>query len=305
METAMTARFLALATLLLLSLVAASCVDHEALALTELEGEGFGEIALVHMGGAGHAYSVKAQREGIACKGTISVTAMPGSSVASFVSDVRCKKPGPPKPEFTAEEIAVRAAEAACKANKEACVALGSLLVDGPLSTRDLERARAVHDKACKDGVLDGCSHLGNLQIRGLGGERSEEAAEASWAGACEKQSMLGCANLGRLRYINRKFKDAKPLFETSCKGGEMTGCEGLGKMLREGAGGREDMAGARKWFQMACDGGHMSGCTNLGVMYAKGEGGGHNLSRADELLTLACESGLQAACSHKRRLIK
>jgi TPR repeat protein len=304
-ETAMPARFLALSTLLLLAFTTASCVDHESLALAELESTGFGEIALEHSGGAGHAYNVKAQRDGIACKGLISVTAMPGSSAASFVTDMHCKKPGPPKPEFTAEELALKAAEAACEAKKEACVALGDLLVHGPLTTRDLERARAVHDKACKAGVLDACSHLGNLQLRGLGGERSEEAAEASWTGACEKESMLGCANLGRLRYINRKFKDAKPLFETACKGGEMTGCEGLGKMLREGAGGKEDMTGARKWFQMACDGGHMSGCTNLGVMYAKGEGGGHNMSRASELLTLACESGLQAACSHKRRLIK
>jgi len=288
-----------------LTLAASGCADHQALALAELESGGYTEAALTHAGGAGHAYTVTAKKDGVACEGTISVTAMPGSSKASFVSDIRCKKPKPEKPKFSEEELALKAAEEACAKDKKACVALGDLLVNGPLPTRDLPRARTVHDDACKADILDSCSHLGNLQLRGLGGERDVAAAEVSFVYACDKASMLGCSNLGRLRYINRKFKEAKPLFEKACLGGEMTGCEGLGKMLREGAGGKADMKGAKKWFQMACDGGHMSGCTNLGVMYARGDGGSHNMARANELLTTACESGLQAACVHKRRLIK
>lgn len=289
----------------LFAIALSGCADHEALATAELEGAGYQEIALTHSGGAGHAYEVVAKKDGVACKGSISVTAMPGSSTASFDTDVRCKKPEPEKPEFSEDELALQKVEAACKKDPKACPELGKFLVEGPLSTRDLPRARQVHADACKADVLDSCSHLGSLQLRGLGGDRDEAAAEVSYTGACEKKSMLGCANLGRLRYINRKFKDAKPLFEKSCMGGEMTGCEGLGMMLREGAGGKEDYKGARKWFQRACDGGHMSSCTNLGVMYAKGEGGGHNMSRANELLTAACDSGHQAACSHKRRYIK
>jgi TPR repeat protein len=295
---------LVLLSSLLVSVAMGGCADHEALAIAELEGAGYQEIVLTHSGGAGHAYEVTAKKAGITCEGSISVTAMPGSSTASFATDVRCRKPKPDKPEFSQDELALQKVEAACKKDPNTCPELGKFLVEGPLSTRDLPRARQVHTDACRADVLDSCSHLGSLQLRGLGGERDEAAAEVSYTGACEKKSMLGCANLGRLRYINRKFKDAKPLFEKSCLGGEMTGCEGLGMMMREGAGGKEDYKGARKWFQRACDGGHMSSCTNLGVMYAKGEGGGHNMSRANELLTAACDSGHQAACSHKRRYI-
>ncbi|MCB9787969.1 MAG: sel1 repeat family protein [Deltaproteobacteria bacterium] len=299
------ARTLTLAALgLTAALTLAGCPDYEKMATERLAHEGYEGAALTEQQGAGHSYGFTATREGLPCEGTITVTAMPGSSAADFSTDARCKAPQKPAGEDEAPEDPLAPEQAACdKGDLAACTRLGVALVEGTLGQRDLERARRVHLKACEAGALKSCNALGTLHLRGLGGEQDEERAEELFTRSCDGDDMDGCALLGRLRFINRQGKEARALLKRSCEGGSFIGCDGLGAAYREGVGGDEDMAEAKRYFQMACDGGEPSGCGNLGTMFLRGEGGVKSAERARELLERACKGGVTAACDEWKRV--
>ncbi|MGM0578112.1 MAG: tetratricopeptide repeat protein [Myxococcota bacterium] len=282
------------------------CVDHEQKAREQLESEGYSNVELEPKEGPGNSFTVRADKDGATCDGTVTVTAMPGSSAATVSTDVACESPDNEQPQEAeeAEEVDPLAEpRAACEEEPQACVELGVKLVEGPPATRDAEEARKVHGRACEAGILEACAHLGLLHLRGLGGEQSEEEAEALFTKACDGGNMLGCARLGRLRYINRQGREARKLLRKACEGGSVVGCAGLGMVLREGIGGKQDLEEAKRLFQDACDAGDMGACGNLGVMYTKGEGGVQSDERAREALKKACDGGVTAACSNLRKL--
>ena len=281
------------------------CPDHEALATAELTKGGFGQIQLTHAGGPGHAYRVVASRLGKPCTGTIAVTAMPASSRAQFVIDVKCKAP-PLKSGLALLEETDPLADlrTACEGGKlSACTRLGVALIEGPPLQRDPKEAWKVHDKACQGGVLTSCAHLGKLTLRGLGGPLSEEKAKALFTRACEGHDMLGCAYRGHLHYINREFKEGRAYLVQACKGDNMKGCDGLGTMYKEGVGGKQNLPKARALYERACSRGEQGACTNLAVMLHRGTAGAKNPAKARELFSAACESGLVVACQRLKRL--
>jgi TPR repeat protein len=279
------------------------CPDKQKMAAERLAAEGYEGAVLEGAEGAGNSYAFTATKEGRACTGTITVTAMPGSSAADFNTEARCK--GAESGETAEERVDPLAGEtAACeKGDLKACTQLGRALVDGPLGQRDLERARAVHLKACEAGALKSCNALGTLHLRGLGGPQDEARAEELFTKSCGADDMDGCALLGRLRFINRRGKEARELLKRACDAGSFVGCDGLGAAYREAVGGDEDMDEAKRLFQLACDGGEASGCGNLGTMYLRGEGGVKSDARAKELLERACEGGVTAACAERKRI--
>ena len=210
------------------------CPDKQKMAAERLAAEGYEGAGLEGAEGAGSSYTFTATKDGRACTGTITVTAMPGSSAADFNTEARCK--GAESGEAAEERVDPLAGEtAACeKGDLKACTQLGRALVDGPLGQRDLERARAVHLKACEAGALKSCNALGTLHLRGLGGPQDEARAEELFTKSCGADDMDGCALLGRLRFINRRGKEARELLKRACDAGSFVGCDGLGAAYRE-----------------------------------------------------------------------
>lgn len=296
-------RLLAIPALLLAMTSLSGCPDYEKMASEELASKGLADVQLAEKRGAGHSWDFTATEGGIPCTGTITASAMPGSSAATFSVDKVCKDPD--KQEKKGEPVDPLAEErAACDGGElGACTELGEQLVDGDLAVRDVDAARVVHRKACDGGAQRSCARLGHLWARGLGGEQDEDKALALYTGACDGGEMLGCALLGRLHYINRRGKDARKVLERACDGGSILGCDSLGAVLKEGIGGKQDLKRARDLFDTACQAGEPSGCANLGVMYAKGEGVVRSPERAKALLQKACEAEIPAACQHLERL--
>ncbi|MEC9071490.1 MAG: tetratricopeptide repeat protein [Myxococcota bacterium] len=292
-----------LATTAILAALACGCVDHQKLLLEELEGEGLTEVTLTPEEGNDSKFAVTATKGEIPCKGTVTITSMPGSSSPEFLKEVVCKRPEPPKKETKKEDPFAKDREACDGGDLKACASLGLALTDAPPGIRDLEEARAIHKKTCDAGGLPSCAHLGLMHLRGLGGDPDEPKAESLFTKTCDGGEMLGCAHLGRLRYINRESKEARVLLKKACHGGNMVGCEWLGTAWREGLGGDQDFKKAKRLYETACESGELSACTSIGVMYMKGEGGVRSDTRAIEMFEAACEAGFQVACEYKARL--
>jgi hypothetical protein len=57
----------------------------------------------------------------------------------------------------------------------------------------------------------------------------------------------------------------ARVYFEKACNGGDMQGCNNLGRFYENGLGGVErDASYARTLYKQACDAGYSEACTNL-----------------------------------------
>jgi len=277
------------------------CPDQHKMATDHLRGEGYLELEVTAKEGSTNAFEVVAKKDGKPCKGSIAVMSMPGSSSATYNTDIICK--APKAPEKKKEDPLAKDREACKKGDLKLCVSTGKALIEGPVGSRNPEEAATLFTTACDGGELTGCVQLGTLHVTGLGIEKSEDKASALFTKACEAGDMLGCARQGKLHYINRQGKSAMAMTKKACEGGAIEGCLYLGKLYQEGIGTKQKFEEARKYFQAACDGDEMVACSNLGVMVMRGEGGSKNISRAKELLQVACEGKVQPACYHLKKL--
>jgi uncharacterized protein len=277
------------------------CPDHKVMATDHLRDEGYLELEVIPKEGATNTFEVKAKKDGKPCKGSITVMAMPGSSSATFNTDVICK--APKAPEVKKEDPVAKALKACKGGDHKLCVETGKKLISGGVGSRNPESAAKFFNLACEAGHQPGCVQIGILHTTGLGVERSEEKASALFVKACESGDMVGCARQGKLHYINRKGKSALAMTTKACDGGSVEGCHYVGMLYLEGIGVKQKLSEARKYFQGACDGEWLEACTMLGVMLSKGDGGSKNVSRAKEVLGFACERKFQNACYHLKKL--
>ncbi len=100
-----------------------------------------------------------------------------------------------------------------------------------------------------------------------------------------------------------KNYTAALPLAQSACAGGNMTGCNMLGLLYRNGWGVAQNYAQALALFQQACNGGEVSGCGNLGYFYVKGLGVPQNVPRGIALLQRACNAGRQWSCQQLQQL--
>ena len=91
--------------------------------------------------------------------------------------------------------------------------------------------------------------------------------------------------------------KEAAPLYDQACTGGNGNACEELGMFYMAGSGVPQDPSRARDSFSLACDAGNAEGCNNLGIAYEYGGEGQQDYSRAVALFTKACHGGSAAGC--------
>jgi TPR repeat protein len=154
----------------------------------------------------------------------------------------------------------------ACDAgNAAACHNLGHLYAGGQGVPADIERAKALYDRACQGGVVQGCSSLAAIEMREGGGDKVRAAGH----------------------------------FRTACDAGDAAGCTNLASMYALGQGVERDLARAAALLERACGAGLGVGCARLAEAYDRGEGVTADATRAAALRTDACRKGFAPACGH------
>ena len=208
---------------------------------------------------------------------------------------------------------------------------------------RSTERAAALHEMACDNGVTNACGELAVLVEAGDGALKDVSRAASLYGQACREREMGACYELGRL-YAGGKGVTGSPvvalgLFQTVCELGDLRGCFGLGTLFEEGKGVAADVERARSYYNDACEAsfapacsrlgkmylqgrqvekdidlglryvqrgcraGDIEGCLSVGRMYEEGRWVNMNLTRAVDLYKQACEGGGGAGCYELGRL--
>jgi hypothetical protein len=99
--------------------------------------------------------------------------------------------------------------------------------------------------------------------------------------------------------YKQKRYSDARPLFDQACNGGEMKACNYLGYLYAQGLGGAHDIQKARDLYQRACEQGTLSSCASLGSLY---QDAGDN-DNARRFFQKACNGGINEACDLLRNV--
>jgi hypothetical protein len=126
---------------------------------------------------------------------------------------------------------------------------------------------------------------------------------------ACNGGEMAACVTLGSiLQWDNdlgtttyKNLLTARSLYNKACDSGVMRGCTSLGETYE--LPGDQDYNKSNRLFQKACDGGDTWGCNNLGLSYQFGYGVIRDLPKARALFQKACLDGYAEACDNLRRL--
>jgi uncharacterized protein len=172
------------------------------------------------------------------------------------------------------------------------CNAQGRMLAQG--EPRDVPKAHALYDRACRGGYFAGCFNLGQALATGHGEAKDSKRAVPLFKRACDGQLSIACTNLGALYVagdgVPADETRAFELFKRGCDGGDPKGCANLAKSHNEGRGTAKDVETAARYFDKACDGGEGTACNELSLMYFKGAGVDQDLARGNALTQRACE---------------
>jgi len=93
--------------------------------------------------------------------------------------------------------------------------------------------------------------------------------------------------------YKQKRYADARPLFDQACNDGEMGACNSLAYLFARGLGGAHDTKMARGLYQKACDQGTLSSCASLGSLYQDAG----DVETARKNFEKACTGGVTEAC--------
>ncbi|MGA2672528.1 MAG: tetratricopeptide repeat protein, partial [Terracidiphilus sp.] len=127
-----------------------------------------------------------------------------------------------------------------------------------------------------------------------------EQAARDEAAHLQEQRNLAaGQSRDGLALYNQKRYDEAKPLFQNACDGGEMAACNNLGLLYEFGLGVTQDFAQARALYRKACDGGQISACTSLGTFFYSGQGVLQDYAQAHALFQRACDAGDTGGCSN------
>lgn len=100
-----------------------------------------------------------------------------------------------------------------------------------------------------------------------------------------------------------KNYRAALPVAQRACNEGNMTGCNIVGLLYRNGWGVAQNYVLALPFFQEACNGGEVSGCGNLGYLYVNGFGVPQNIPKGAALLQRACNGGRPWSCQQLQQL--
>jgi TPR repeat protein len=118
---------------------------------------------------------------------------------------------------------------------------------------------------------------------------------------ACDGGDVKGCDALGKAYELGRGVAEdrdqAMALYHRACDGGSAKGCDHLGRMYHLGIGVVVNNARALALFEKACDGGEAAACRSLGEMYWRGTGVAKDEARAVTLFKRACDGADADGC--------
>jgi TPR repeat protein len=183
-----------------------------------------------------------------------------------------------------------------------ACGVLGDRLRSTSGASAEVQKACDYYRQACTNGHYLGCANLGAFiaqeRCTGAKGE-----ALAVLDRACAHDDVTGCNNLGTLlrdgaEDAPRDITRAEASFRKACPR-SATACESLGALLIE-----TDAARATAALQAGCDSKQdanaraVAGCCyKLGLSYQHGLGIPVDAARAKSLYTLSCTQSVPDAC--------
>ncbi len=104
-------------------------------------------------------------------------------------------------------------------------------------------------------------------------------------------------AGQGKALFKQKQYKDALPLLDQACTGGDGEACDDLGLMYQGLPGISKDFKKAAAHFTSACDAGNADGCYNIGNFYYVGTLNFVDEARARPLLAKACDGGSDEGC--------
>jgi hypothetical protein len=93
--------------------------------------------------------------------------------------------------------------------------------------------------------------------------------------------------------YKQKRYSDARSLFDQACNSGEMRACNYLGYLCARGLGGALDLQRAQEVYQKACDQGTLSSCASLGSLYQNAG----DTDNAHKYFQKACDGGVPEGC--------
>ncbi len=122
-----------------------------------------------------------------------------------------------------------------------------------------------------------------------------EEACDNKISNACYVLSKMYLHALGVVLDYNRAFT----LSTFSCNAGNLNGCNLLGILYKNGFGVAQDYTHSMALFTQTCDAGEIKGCSNLGLLFHEGKGTAKDDIRAIELLSKACDAEDETSCTY------
>jgi TPR repeat protein len=178
-------------------------------------------------------------------------------------------------------------------------------------ATRDMAEERAREKAAQEQAAQQEAARLEDLRDHAaerfknglaLDNQKRYEEARPLYQAACDGGEMAGCNALGVLhedgKGVTQDFAQALTLYQKACDGGEMQGCANLSGLYYTDEGVAKDDAVSRTFAQKACDGGYLDGCLGLGILYYAGQDMPHDYSQARTLFQKVCDGGDMSGCA-------
>ena len=130
-------------------------------------------------------------------------------------------------------------------------------------------------EKDCKNGITSKCVKAAQGILRTQRGEYGDNTAFEYFDRACEGGDMKGCDFLGRMYYSENHIvtseKKSKASFKKACEGNYAIGCYHLGNFYNNGE--EKDYNKSLSNLSKACKMDVFPACTRLGDMYFLGKG--------------------------------
>ncbi len=216
--------------------------------------------------------------------------------------------------------------------NSQGCLMAG-LTYSNNIELQDKKKAKKLFEESCAKRNAVACLNLGTMYYDGDGVRQNKQTSKELFEKACDGENsttcqesekmckygdMHACYNFGLVYFTKQNYKQAKDLFNLSCKLGVKKGCQKYtlailnlynnGKsldpydytILAELHIQWKEYSKAKELLEKACDGGIYQSCYKLGGIYYTGDSDNNieqDKQKAKELLGKACDGGVMDGC--------
>jgi TPR repeat protein len=218
----------------------------------------------------------------------------PGGCLAA--ADTRLKSGEP------ALALALRRAlcEADLPAAGEACAGAAMLLIEGPVTIRELGEGAALARRGCDRGDGQACLLLTRAEVEASrpGSDLTGAVARLRRLSPCDQRCVAVAASiLLRSKQSLPTAAAAQGFVAELCHAGNGAACGLAANASLSGRGVAPDEAKGLALFEQGCKLGHPESCQAAAGMLQEGQGAARNQGLADWRLKRACALGLKEAC--------